>query len=67
MFTIYTKIMNELQKTTARMMEIETESMAYNEATNFGKNPNGKEAHIANILSEWDELKNKRNQLKYQS
>jgi hypothetical protein len=56
--------MNELQKVTAEMLSIEKANMAYNEATNFGKNPNGKEAEIEQSLVRWDELKAKRNQLK---
>lgn len=57
--------MKALQKNTARMLEIERINMAYNEATNFGRRPNGKEAEIAALLQEWDELKALRSDLKY--
>ncbi len=57
--------MNELQQITKRMLEIEYTNMRYNKATDFGNNPNGQEEQIKAILKEWDELKVKRNQLKY--
>lgn len=49
---------------TNRMLEIERQNMAYNEATNFGMFPNGQEAEIELILEEWDNLKILRLQLK---
>jgi hypothetical protein len=57
--------MNLLQQNTARMLEIERINMAYNQATNFGQNPNGKEDEIEALLKEWDNLKAARNELKY--
>jgi hypothetical protein len=57
--------MNDLQQVTARMLEIERANMAYNKATNFGQFPNGQEAEIEAMLAEWDGLKIRRLQLKY--
>lgn len=56
--------MTHLQKTSARMLEIEQINMAYNKATNFGLEPNGQEAHIEELLTEWDGLKMLRQELK---
>ena len=58
-------MLNALQKNTARMLEIERINMAYNEATNFGQNPNGQEPEIEDLLKEWDHLKVRRLDLKY--
>jgi hypothetical protein len=57
--------MNDLQKVTARMLQIERINMAYNEKTDFGNNPNGQEAEIKFLLDEWDKLKIERKKLKY--
>ena len=56
--------MNQLQEVSAQMLEIERINMAYNEATNFGLNPNGQEAYIKHLLCEWDHLKHRRQRLK---
>lgn len=48
-----------------RMLSIEKFNMKYNEETNFGQKPNGKEAEIKKALAEWDSLKAERNKLKY--
>jgi hypothetical protein len=59
--------MNPLQEVTARMLKIERINMDYNKATTFGQFPNGQEAEIEALLSEWDSLKVRRLQLKYNS
>lgn len=56
--------MNDLQLVAKRMLEIERTNMAYNQATNFGENPNGQEEEIKMILDEWDGLKFLRLELK---
>ena len=53
-----------LRETTKRMLQIETQNMAYNKATNNGINPNGQESEIELLLSEWDKLKVQRQDLK---
>lgn len=56
--------MNELQRTSARMLEIERKNMDYNKSTNFGQNPNGQEEELKRLLAEWDTLKILRQKLK---
>lgn len=55
---------NNIHEVSARMLEIEQINMAYNKATNFGKNPNGQEKKISALLDEWDDLKIVRRNLK---
>lgn len=60
-----TNTMNQLQETTARMLEIERINMVYNQTTTFGQLPNGQEDEIEALLAEWDTLKVRRLQLKH--